>query len=73
MDREIGATVYAGGDDRAVKLGFGRYREKCKALGNLMLRLRRDSRLKRYRVIDLVRCQSNCSHTGIGRSVIIGS
>jgi len=53
MDREIGATVYAGGDNRAVKLGFGRYREKCKALGKLMPSLRRDSRLKRHRVIDL--------------------
>ena len=53
MDREIGATVYAGGDNRALKLGFGRYREKCQALGNLLPRLRRDNRLKRYRVIDL--------------------
>jgi len=53
MDREIGATVYAGEDSRAVKLGFGRYPEKCKALGYLMSRLSRDSRLTRYRVIDL--------------------
>jgi cell division protein FtsQ len=53
MDREIGATVYTGKDSRAVKLGFGRYPEKCKALGYLMSRLSRDSRLTRYRVIDL--------------------
>lgn len=53
MDREIGATVFTGEDDRAVKLGFGRYREKCKALEHLMSRLSRDSRLTRYRVIDL--------------------
>ena len=53
MDREIGATVYAGEDNRAVKLGFGRYREKCDVLGHLMPRLSRDSRLNRYRVIDL--------------------
>jgi len=53
MDREIGATIYTGEDNRAVKLGFGSYREKCKALEHLMSRLRRDSRLARYRVIDL--------------------
>ncbi|WP_319405010.1 FtsQ-type POTRA domain-containing protein [uncultured Desulfosarcina sp.] len=53
MDREIGATLYIGEDNRAVKLGFGRYREKCKALERLMSRLSRDSRLARYRVIDL--------------------
>jgi cell division protein FtsQ len=72
MDREIGATVYAGEDDRAVKLGFGRYREKCKALGYLMSRLSRDSRLKRYRVIDLFDV-NRIVITGIGRSVINGS
>jgi len=53
MDREIGATVYTGEDNRAVKLGFGRYREKCEALAHLMARLSRDSRLTQYRVIDL--------------------
>jgi cell division protein FtsQ len=53
MDREIGATVYTGEDDRVVKLGFGDYREKCAALGHLMARLDRDSRLVRYRIIDL--------------------
>lgn len=53
MDREIGATVYTGADNRALKLGFGRYREKCEALGHLMARLSRESRLTRCRVIDL--------------------
>ena len=53
MDREIGATVYTGENNRAVKLGFDRYREKCQALGQLMLRLSRDSRLTRYKAIDL--------------------
>lgn len=53
MDHEIGATVYRGEDNRAVKLGFGHYPEKCKALGKLMPRLNRDSRLTRYTVIDL--------------------
>jgi cell division protein FtsQ len=53
MDREIGATVYIGRDSRAVKLGFGRYREKLEALEQLMARLSSDSRLTRYRVIDL--------------------
>ena len=28
LDREIGATVYMGEKDRAVKLGFGHYEEK---------------------------------------------
>jgi cell division protein FtsQ len=53
MDREIGATVYTDEENRAVKLGFGGYREKCQALGHLMSRLGRDSRLTRYTVIDL--------------------
>jgi cell division protein FtsQ len=53
MDRDIGATVYIGSGDRAVKLGFGRYRQKCDALGPLLVRLRQDRRLAHYRVIDL--------------------
>ncbi len=53
MDREIGATVYSGENNRSVKLGFGRYREKCQALGQVMSRLSRDSRLTRYTAIDL--------------------
>ena len=53
MDREIGATVYSGDDNRAVKLGFGGYREKCQVLGKLVSRLSRDSRLTRYTAIDL--------------------
>lgn len=54
MDREIGATVVSGEGRRSVKLGFGRYRQKCEALGQLMERVRRDSRLKEYRIIDLI-------------------
>ena len=49
VDREIGATVYTGytgQDNRALKLGFGDYRQKCAALGHLMSRLDRDSRLE---------------------------
>lgn len=53
MDREIGATVYTGENNRAVKLGFGRYGEKCQVLGKLISRLGRDSRLSRYTAIDL--------------------
>jgi cell division protein FtsQ len=53
VDREIGATVYTGENNRAVKLGFGHYREKCQALGQLMSRLSRDNRLTRYTAIDL--------------------
>jgi hypothetical protein len=53
VDREIGATVYTGENNRVVKLGFGHYREKCQALGQLMSRLSRDSRLTRYTAIDL--------------------
>jgi cell division septal protein FtsQ len=53
MDRDIGATVYTGEDDRRVELGFGSYREKIDALGHLMARLKADPRLTRCRVIDL--------------------
>lgn len=53
MDREIGATVYTGASDRAIKLGYGRYRDKCVALNHLMARLKRDSRMARCQVIDL--------------------
>lgn len=53
MDREIGATVYTGTDSRAIKLGFGHYREKCSALRYLMARMKRDSRLAHCQVIDL--------------------
>lgn len=54
MDPEIGVTVYTGADDRAVRLGFGHYRRKCAALGQLVARLRSESRLKEYRMIDLL-------------------
>jgi cell division protein FtsQ len=53
VDREIGATIYLGENDRMVKLGFGRYPEKLKALEAVMARVGSDSRLARYRVIDL--------------------
>jgi cell division protein FtsQ len=53
MDPEIGATVYTGEDQRAVKLGFGRYRKKCETLRALMTAMSKDSRLARCRVIDL--------------------
>lgn len=53
MDREIGATVYTGRDNRAVRLGFGHYREKIQALEEVMARLGKDSRLTRCRAIDL--------------------
>ena len=54
IDHEIGATVYVGSEDRAVRLGFGHYRRKCEALGDLMARLHKDNRLKHYRMIDLL-------------------
>lgn len=53
MDREIGATVFTGEDHRAIKLGFGHYREKCAALRHLMAQLHGDSRLTRLQVVDL--------------------
>ena len=53
MDPEIGATVYIGENQQAVKLGFGRYRKKCETLRTLMAAMSKDSRLTRCRVIDL--------------------
>ncbi len=53
MDPEIGAIVHLGEAGRAVKLGFGHYRDKCMALKHLTAQLRGDDRLSRYRVIDL--------------------
>jgi cell division protein FtsQ len=53
MDRDIGATIYTGKQDRAVKLGFGRYRQKWDALAPLLDSLRKDRRLEQYRIIDL--------------------
>ena len=37
MDREIGATLFSGDDERTVKLGFGHYQEKMEALGRLKI------------------------------------
>ncbi|MGA6924151.1 MAG: FtsQ-type POTRA domain-containing protein [Desulfosarcina sp.] len=53
MDHGIGATVYTGERNRAVRLGFGHYPEKVKRLGQLMGGLRADPRLAHYRIIDL--------------------
>lgn len=53
MDREIGATVYTGKDNRTIKLGFGHYQEKCRALRHLMARMNSDGRLARSQIIDL--------------------
>ena len=53
MDREIGAIVYTGKDNRTIKLGFGQYREKCCALRYLMAHMNRDGRLTNSQVIDL--------------------
>ena len=53
MDRDIGATIYTGNGERAVKMGFGRYRQKCEVLAPLLARMRKDRRLENYRVIDL--------------------
>jgi len=53
MDREIGATVFIGEDQQAIKVGFGHYREKCTLLGYLMAHLKKDSRLTKARVVDL--------------------
>lgn len=53
MDHEIGATIYIGADNRAVKFGFSRYSEKCAALRQVMAWLGKDSRLARYQTIDL--------------------
>ena len=52
VDHEIGLTISAG-EERAFKLGFGNYRQKCAALEKLMARIKRDSRLENFRTIDL--------------------
>jgi len=53
VDREIGITVAVNGADRAVKLGFGQYRQKRSILEKIMAKMEKDSRLKAFRVIDL--------------------
>jgi cell division protein FtsQ len=53
MDRDIGATVIVGQENRAVKLGFGRYPEKVAALEQVMASLGKNGRLNHCRVIDL--------------------
>jgi hypothetical protein len=53
VDREIGVTVFTRTENRIVKFGFGRYREKLATFGQLDDMVRRDRRLARYRVVDL--------------------
>ena len=53
MDRELGATVHTRLTGQAIKLGFGRYPEKCSALRYLTARMKQDSRLANCRIIDL--------------------
>lgn len=53
VDREIGITVFIGENSRAIKLGFGRYRQKCEALEKLMARLKKEDRLEKFKAIDL--------------------
>ena len=53
MDRDIGATAYTDNGNRAIKFGFGHYREKRAALRHLTARMKSDGRLARSRVIDL--------------------
>ncbi|PID40129.1 MAG: hypothetical protein CR984_04815 [Proteobacteria bacterium] len=53
MDPDIGATIHTRKGGRIVKLGFGRYREKCDVLERVIARLKRDDRMAPYRVVDL--------------------
>jgi cell division protein FtsQ len=53
VDREIGITAVVDKADRAVKLGFGQYRQKCNMLEKIMAKMEKDSRLNAFRVIDL--------------------
>jgi len=53
VDREIGITAVVDRTERAVKLGFGQYRRKCDMLKKLLAKMKNDSRLNAFRVIDL--------------------
>ena len=53
VDREIGITVFSGENARAIKLGFGRYRQKFAALEKLMARFKKGNRLENFTAIDL--------------------
>lgn len=53
VDREIGVSVAVGEANRAIKLGFGQYRQKCDMLKKLLAKMENDSRLNTFRVIDL--------------------
>ena len=53
MDREIGITVFVGENARAVKLGFGRYRQKSETLEKLMAQFKKEGRMENVTAIDL--------------------
>lgn len=53
MDREIGATLYAGNGNQAVKLGYGQYAEKYKRLKNVLSYLQRGKKFGGFDSIDL--------------------
>lgn len=53
MDHDIGATVHLGDRNRAVRLGFGHYLEKCQTLRHLMARLGSDPGMAHFQVVDL--------------------
>ncbi|WP_319524168.1 FtsQ-type POTRA domain-containing protein [uncultured Desulfosarcina sp.] len=53
VDREIGITAVAGEANRAVKLGFGQYRQKYDILKKILAKMEKDSRLNTFRIIDL--------------------
>lgn len=53
VDREIGITAVVDQSNRAIKLGFGQYRRKCKILETIISKMEKDSRLSTFRVIDL--------------------
>jgi len=53
VDREIGITVFIGEHSRAIKLGFGRYRQKYETLEKLMAKLKKEGRLENFTAIDL--------------------
>lgn len=53
VDREIGITAVVDDANRAIKLGFGQYRQKRDILAKIMAKIKKDSRLNAFRVIDL--------------------
>ena len=53
VDREIGITAVVDDANRAIRLGFGQYRQKREILAKIMVKIKKDSRLNAFRVIDL--------------------